>query len=232
MSAPSANNPNDIGGGWFDAPGMDAGTFDDPLAGIDDMAAPPQDNYRDFSNSDWDEAAKSFAPLHNRTRPNRLVPASTVQRFFGFILDNIAIAIATFLLAGLVITLGPWEVTETSVGLAIAVVQLCVVAAYYAGFESMFGATPAKALLGLKVVSSDGQNIAFNQSLIRNFWRIVSTIVSIGVSNDSFGLWGFVLGILPFLLALSIGLTINASTKGEGWHDAMAGARVVLRRGW
>ena len=73
---------------------------------------------------------------------------------------------------------------------------------------SWFGRTPGKALLGLAVTTADGERPGVLRSLLRFLGYLMSTI-PLGV--------GF--------------LWILVDDHRRGWHDHLAGTRVVYRRG-
>ena len=77
-------------------------------------------------------------------------------------------------------------------------------AAYFIFFWTLAGQTPGKMLMGLRVVTTDGQAL----SLVRSVRRFIGYIVSI--------------------LALWIGfLWILVDNRRQGWHDRIAGTLVI-----
>jgi len=84
-----------------------------------------------------------------------------------------------------------------------AVVAAIVVAlGYYAGFETVFGRTPAKFITGTRVVTTDGRRPSFLQILGRTLARFIPF--------EPFSFFG---------------------STPTGWHDRMSGTRVVKVRG-
>ncbi len=54
-----------------------------------------------------------------------------------------------------------------------------IVVVYFTFFESLFGATPGKALLGLRIVMLDGHSLTFPVVFTRNLFRLVDTLPSL-----------------------------------------------------
>jgi uncharacterized RDD family membrane protein YckC len=50
--------------------------------------------------------------------------------------------------------------------------------AYFAAFEAIFGRTPGKRLLGLRVISETGGRITVSQALIRNILRLIDNLMA------------------------------------------------------
>jgi uncharacterized RDD family membrane protein YckC len=109
----------------------------------------------------------------------------TVSDFFNFsFLDNITSSIMQFLLTGTALVL--------------------IAAIYYIFFWTMLGQTPGKMLLGLRIVSTEGNAITFWQALRRYIGYYISAIA-------------FYMGFLWVLL----------DNRRQGWHDKLAGTIVV-----
>lgn len=86
--------------------------------------------------------------------------------------------------------------------------------AYFAFFESRWGMTPAKRMIGLRVRSADGGPTDTLGAFKRNAWILLGLIP---------------LPLIPLQLvaAVLIVVTIRAGTEARGWHDRFAGTAVV-----
>ena len=76
---------------------------------------------------------------------------------------------------------------------------------YFTFMHGAFGATIGKAVLGLRVVYTDGSPITYGAA----FWRILTRLV----------LYSFT----GYLFYLSVPLSVEF----RGWHDYIAGTRVI-----
>lgn len=77
---------------------------------------------------------------------------------------------------------------------------------YFTYFHGSTGRTPGKMLLGLQVVSVDGNPISFGIAFLRSVGSLVSSLV-------------FCLGYI----------WIGFDKKKQGWHDKIAGTVVIIR---
>jgi uncharacterized RDD family membrane protein YckC len=77
---------------------------------------------------------------------------------------------------------------------------------YFTYFHGSTGRTPGKMLLGLQVVSVDGNRISFGIAFLRSVGYLVSSIC-------------FCLGYI----------WIGFDRKKQGWHDKIAGTVVIIR---
>jgi len=128
--------------------------------------------------------------------------ATTGQRFLNYLLDLVGVFVVTLAITLVSLLLGTGDewleiFDNTLFGIVFTLV-------YYAGFEGVFGCTPAKWLTGTRVLAEDGQPPHVGQILIRTVVRIV-----------------------PFE-----GLSFLVSDGYPvGWHDRWSGTRVVRTRG-
>ena len=84
---------------------------------------------------------------------------------------------------------------------------------YYAVCESTWGATPAKKMLGWKVIEvNSGGNLTFGRAFMRNVWNLANLV--------PFG------GLIAVIL---LGVSISGDPQGRAWHDRMADAAVVRK---
>lgn len=121
------------------------------------------------------------------------------------ILFYIAAGVAVFAaIGGIVISSG--DPTEDVAAVVAAAVSLAAFFIYFIATEAVWSATPAKLMLGMRVVNAvDGAPIGWGQSLGRNLLRIV----------DNFPL--FLIGII----------TLSVSAKTQRVGDMAAGTLVV-----
>ncbi len=87
---------------------------------------------------------------------------------------------------------------------------------YFVVFEVASGSTPGKKLVGLHVNGSDGSpKPSLKDSAIRNAYMLLNLIPWIG-------------GLLWFIAAFAIAVTISGSPTKQGWHDRVAGGTQVI----
>ncbi|WP_227982021.1 RDD family protein [Nocardia spumae] len=87
---------------------------------------------------------------------------------------------------------------------------------YFVGFEITTGSTPGKKILGLHVRGSGGSDKPnIKDSALRNAYMLLNLIPYIG-------------GLLWFIAAIAIAVTVSSSPTKQGWHDRLAdGTQVV-----
>ena len=87
---------------------------------------------------------------------------------------------------------------------------------YFLFFEVATGSTPGKKVLSLHVNGSGGDpKPSLKDSAIRNAYMLLNLIPCIG-------------GVLWFIAAIAIAVTVSSSTTKQGWHDQMAGGTQVV----
>lgn len=99
-------------------------------------------------------------------------------------------------------------------GLIMAVVWLI----YRVLMESKKGASLGKMAIGARVISADGQNLTPLESLKRNGWYIIGTVL---------GLIPLVGSYLALALYIVVGVTIGQSPEKQSFTDKVAKAYVV-----
>lgn len=105
--------------------------------------------------------------------------------------------------------------TNTGVaGFVLSVMSLGVTLAYFALFDARMGGTPGKKAVGLRVEASAGGNPTVGESLERNAWLALSLVPTYG-------------GLVQFVAAITIIVTISNSPSNLGWHDTLASTRVT-----
>jgi uncharacterized RDD family membrane protein YckC len=138
--------------------------------------------------------------------------AGFVSRLIAFSIDVI-IVVFTLMFMGWLINavLGIFNIDEFSSTsmvnklLVSGAISLLYSAAYFLFFWTIIGQTPGKILMGLRIVTTDGQTTL---SFTRSVRRLLGYIVSI--------------------LSLWIGfLWILVDNRRQGWHDKIAGTIVI-----
>lgn len=117
-------------------------------------------------------------------------------RLVAWAIDQIPIYIA-YVLWGLVI--------PQLEGVAYSIGMVVIYTVYYVSFTAIWGKTPGKMLLGLRVVDSEGNTPTFYRVLLR----------------ETVGKW---LSAIPLFLGF---LSISWDEKHQGWYDRMAKTYVV-----
>lgn len=97
-------------------------------------------------------------------------------------------------------------------------IMLVVWLAYRVLMESKKGATLGKMAIGARVMSADGQNLTPVESLKRNGWYIIGTILGLIPSVGSY---------LALALYIVVGVTIGRSPEKQSFTDKFAKAYVV-----
>lgn len=136
--------------------------------------------------------------------------AGFVSRLLAFIIDILVLVVATTLITWLltfVSLLLPFETDLSGSALSFITTAL-LTTGFYAGYFLFFwtinGQTPGKMLMGLRVVTTDGQYISFGQSVRR--------------------LIGYFIAAFPFYLGF---FWILVDDRRRGWQDKIAGTCVV-----
>ncbi len=95
-----------------------------------------------------------------------------------------------------------------SIGMAIVGFYTLLFIAYFTYFLGLNGRTPGKRLLGLQVVSVEGQPISFGTAFLRSVGYLVSSL----------------------LFTIPLGYIWAAfDKKKQAWHDKIAGTVVIIR---
>lgn len=123
----------------------------------------------------------------------QLTPAGALPRALAWLVD---LLIRLLLLVALGIALQ--MLGKFGVGLLL-IAMFCLTWGYTIVCEALYGATPGKRLLGLKVVAADGAPLGWNAAAVRNLLRTVDMLpfgYMIGVSSSLFDRHGRRLGDL------------------------------------
>ena len=144
-------------------------------------------------------------------------PAGFFSRLEAFTIDLVILSIVellgtaliqTFLsffkLTGLAANINTLMENSTyTIAIGAALTTLLVIG-YYTFFWTLVGFTPGKALLGLKVVRSNGAKVSFSRSILRFFAYWISAI--------------------PLFLGF---FWVLWDPKRQSWHDKIAGTQVL-----
>ncbi|MEV0335605.1 RDD family protein [Nocardia sp. NPDC050717] len=88
---------------------------------------------------------------------------------------------------------------------------------YFVFFEVVTGSTPGKKILGLRVIGADGvDKPSVVESAKRNAYMLFNLIPWVG-------------GLLWFVSAIAIAVTVSSSSTKQGWHDNFAGGTRVVK---
>ncbi|WP_054812489.1 RDD family protein [Nocardia arizonensis] len=88
---------------------------------------------------------------------------------------------------------------------------------YFVFFEVLTGSTPGKKILDLHVLGSDGSGKPnIKDSAFRNAYMLLNLIPWVG-------------GLLWFIAAIAIAVTVSSSPTKQGWHDRFAGGTQVVK---
>jgi len=171
-----------------------------------------------------DEIIDEFKEL-----PKNVVYVSFMRRAGASILDSIVIGPITFAMtyfAG-VQQLSYWLLVPPVISMFYKVV-----------LEKEFGQTLGKKIVGIAVVNEDLQKISLSQSLIRNYYYVITMVLSIigdyalagNNSNIPFSGYGDSVNYITY--AISLGWLIDcfmmsAESKNQTLHDKWANTYVV-----
>lgn len=149
--------------------------------------------------------------------------AGFVTRLFAFAIDNVIISLMIFLAGWIIRTTAEMVKFDTLLNLPNTLMDILqsitafftsppVIAAatglffitYHLFFLILVGATPGKALLGVRVIGLQGKPLGFSKALVR------------------------ILGYIPSTIVLFIGfIWIIIDNRRQAWHDKLAGTCVI-----
>ena len=132
------------------------------------------------------------------------------RRLVAYLIDGFALGVAQFALQFCAIAFASTsrvaEDTSSAFGLLLTCVSLLISVGYFVGFWATTGQTPGKMVMGIKVISTDGQPVSWGKAILRYIGYIING------------------------LALSLGFIWAAfDPKRQGWHDKIAGTYVVRK---
>jgi len=157
-----------------------------------------------------------------------LTIAGVARRLGAFLLDDALtdfVLMGLFAIAGLSIVKLSQDPTLTGLGSAFA-----LKAFWFTVFETVWGGTPCKRLLGLRVTALDRKRAPFGRVLVRNlvFFVMAYSGVTLAVA---LGAGPGVRGLLGPLGTLLVFLTMRASNGFAGIHELASGTRVMRLQG-
>ena len=146
-------------------------------------------------------------PLQSENQTGK--PAGFFSRLLAFIIDLVLITItslATIGMVGLIIRffLRPFFDLNLDLARYAPVVVSVLMVGYYLFFWALFGFTPGKFLLGLKIVRQDGRKLGLGRAIIRFI--------------------GYWISAIPLFLGF-IWIIIDA--RRESWHDKLSDTHVI-----
>lgn len=180
---------------------------------------------------------------NNAMQPNAMQPNGMFgndrpgawKRFLGLIIDSLLVqgvigGILLFVICGqdlvdwydaLKVANSPEEANELFPSGKVAIwglIMLVVWLTYRVLMESKKGTSLGKMAIGARVISVDGQNLTPVESLKRNGWYIIGTVL---------GLIPLVGSYLALALYIVVGVTIGRSPEKQSFTDKFAKAYVV-----
>ncbi|TWH10109.1 putative RDD family membrane protein YckC [Rhodococcus rhodochrous J45] len=89
--------------------------------------------------------------------------------------------------------------------------------AYFVVCEALFGATPGKTFLGIRVYGPRSDKPTVPQATVRNLFMLVSAVPYVG-------------SVVDLVLRIAIAVTIHNDASKQGIHDRWAGGTSVRHR--
>ncbi|QSE81777.1 RDD family protein [Rhodococcus koreensis] len=178
--------------------------------GQQQFGAPPQfDSAQQAGTQPFAQPDFGFTP----SRPGELLP-----RLGARVIDGLIVGIPTAVVT-IVISL----VLGTFLGSALGAILTAVAAVgYFVFLETTRGQTVGKQVLGLRVEGPNGGLPTQQQSLTRNGFYVLAAL-------GGFPFLGFLFGLVGFVTAIVIAVTINGSPTKQGKHDELAGGTRVVQ---
>lgn len=147
----------------------------------------------------------------------QLVPVGPWPRFGARIIDGLVLFIPNAVLAAVLTD----DTTTSFSGVGSENIVYLIVTtmlgyAYAVWLEASRGQTVGKMALGIKVIGPDGRVPTSDAALRRNAWFLLGLVPIVG-------------GVLSFVAAVAIGVTIANDPFKRGTHDNFAGGTAVVR---
>lgn len=148
----------------------------------------------------------------------QLVPVGPWPRFAARIIDGLVLLIPNAILAAVLTddTATTFGGVGTGEDFAYLLATTALGFAYAVWLEASRGQTLGKMALGYKVVGPDGRVPTNDVALRRNAWMLLGIVPIVG-------------GVLSFVAAVAIGVTIANDPFKRGTHDNFAGGSAVVR---
>lgn len=149
---------------------------------------------------------------------SQLVPVGPWPRFAARIIDGLVLLIPNAILAAVLTddTAASFGGVGTGEDFVYLLASTVLGFAYAVWLEASRGQTVGKMVLGYKVVGPDGGIPANDVALRRNAWLLLGIVPIVG-------------GVLSFVAAVAIGVTIANDPFKRGTHDNFAGGSAVVR---
>lgn len=172
--------------------------------------AQPVDHYgamNPYSAQAMPPAGAQVPGIGDKALPVSGAGVSAFPRFGAQLLDGFIffiIALIVFVVLAIIPILG-----------VLAIIMLVLIGRplYNAICESNWGATPAKKMLGWKVIDiRTGGNLTFGRAFLRNVWTLGGYIPLVGI-----------------FVPIAVGVSISGDPQGRAWHDRMADAAVIRK---
>lgn len=129
------------------------------------------------------------AYIKQQLQPSKKAESYIIRRMFAFIFDYFVIGFASGVVAALVNAVFDADLFgDPSYDLLSTAIIVIVAFAYFAGMPAAIGATLGKKLLGLRIVSSNGEPITPWQALVRFIlWLLSNSLLGLGFFWALFG---------------------------------------------
>ncbi|MCK2201065.1 RDD family protein [Corynebacterium callunae] len=186
-----------------------------------------------FGDPTVQAAGQAFNPLDNQVHsamygqtPFSPTPASFAGQSYGMMNSTserptsstrLLMAILDMFIAGFVgsMVMGFFAYVNESL---MFIVGVLFMAFYIIGAESVWGATPAKKLMGYEVRDvTTHSRLSAGAAAKRNWWKVISVVPGVG-------------GIVSFIMAIVYGSSIKPENEMRGIHDRLANAEVVKKQ--
>lgn len=147
------------------------------------------------------------------TIPSTVVPAGIRLRFSAAFFDSLIFNVPIILISVLGALLGADSLLNGFASIILYIILIAATIGYFVYFHTRKGATPGKAIYGLKVIDFNTKNnLSTNKALIRE-------IVARGIAFIP--LIGFIFLVINFFVVLS-------SSEKRGIHDKVADSQVLV----
>jgi uncharacterized RDD family membrane protein YckC len=157
-------------------------------------------------------------------------PADLLVRFLARLIDFILVGVVNAVISAILVvgalglghgsygySMGGTYATRAISGLIGAALSL----GYFSLMESRTGQTVGKMLLKLRTEGPDGNPPSLDAAVRRNFWVALGALAVVPIIGGPIG------SIAQLVIVIMIAVTIGQSPTREGWHDRLAGTRVV-----
>lgn len=141
----------------------------------------------------------------HRSEPEKR-PAGLGVRFVARVVDSLIVGVALF---AILASMGKSD------NLAVTIAATALAGfAYFVACEALFGATPGKMLLGIRVHGPSSDTPTVMQAAVRNLFMIVGVVPYVG-------------GVVDLVLRIVIAVTVHNDASRQGIHDRWAGGTLV-----